>query len=1766
VVYKATAEDEDLGLTCPLGPGLNTRCPCATITYSLRGDVDKAFTIHESSGQLSLRDGVRLRPARHYQLQIIASNSNVSELGVSVRSLSATQTLTILVHSDDKLQDLLHQNSEAMPVKTEDPVDYEIYQERLKEEEEEYRLAERDTEEDNPVLMFEPQALQRRKRDAAGDTDEVGSTKLEFTRLTTLPGAPLTPGDSLDYELKIILPKLDTAMDLIVEVFVMDPVSGITPMALCNLDVSDIGAMITDETDTALDIAQVRADIERVTNTQFNSFPDRIKINFGKVKNSDTYTAGSTTYGPSTITVTFSALVIINPSYTNTTVMVTAGAEYSDQEYISVSTDSIDADLTAGTYASTLNIPTASFTSKQYEAVTFEVDAEVKHPFADLLFEVSSGDAFLDQFSVTQVGIVTAGLGNKWTCTNSDYFSIKYYKSVSGITNHRAVFSMKLMMMNGQDTTGGYAMKFFVTIYVNDAIVGDVLNVQIGMVVGTDEVAAPSDVTITVDAGGVLATSGVSPTLDTEVAMTLTEVEAPGAVTWALPFNIPSGDTAEIECTIEAGSGDKICGVVYGKVGANIAFLPDLSTAVAYADNKATVKMIISSTGSLTGTDVDKLNLEVTVQYSGVPTVASVTCTGGGSATLTATAGSKGTTDLSGTATVLPVANDGWYEGSQAGLTVTLNFPDGGAPYDSVMVEGAGDLDLTTWGARLCKAWVESAGKAVPCIAGTISTINDGVIPAKAKTASIFDDGFTMNMGPACGTDRTPNGLPEDYEVVVKMVFDIPKTQAFTAESFNMSVGISMGATQDKIFTGWDSAGTSTAAPVYSDVAPILAIRMRPTTILDPEVPTLIQVVMKTPPGSVGDFSLTALVDDVNNIAICRILILHIGSSFPCIDPELYDKESDPYHPNTVTHDSIDPAVSATLELGPLRNTGSGSMYDGKVADEDSILVGVLLKGVALGGSGILTVSLAAPGLATITETETLSISSTPMDGTVPLPAVLPSGTDGNAYAHEGVMKLVDIPLKIPVDYKEVVTVTVSSTAITDIKICMIGVFTVGKNIPCLLPHMAISTDTSVEGAKTEWQVEIPGICYYSVSNNTADNTILVRVGATLLKDGGPSADLSIVVTESTVDMPAVVFSLTKVAGPFTPPPFAVQDIVVVPNDTTVTTVAPGDRVNVAIRIKLPIDAVVPLEVGVMTPSEDGRAFATVHGFQLEGGSNLGCLLESLEYTSELTQNSSLATPLVHISQTDTMLVDLGVITNHGLSYIQKKNTTEDDEVVFTAEILIADHPTAIDGYLIDVKFAIKVGAEAIIVFPKNLIMDRTGTLEIKLLTELIVTNLEPTPFTQGDQVLLTLRVSHTNESSLEANDPKIRLLMPKYMGYTATDTYTPNITGTPTYNKYLDITMDYLFFTDILEAKLTLTVDPDSKIPNGLGVVNATTLLRIVCTTNVEPAFKYCSSTSYVVYNVDGGDCLDNLQLDTLDDCRFTASSAIDSTAAPHEVKSTGWMPAVRSSSTIKHYLTVDLGSSARVVQLSFTAVAGTLSVKTFKIQFSHNGLIFKDACANIIDVDGTGVVSLPGECRFQARFVRLVIVSASDGLGAAAVTDLSSQKIGVKFSNWKGCVINSNPVLEACVTFLTTPLSNDVKSYRHAAFDTSNNFVYFCDISGKKDGAMVCFCSSDGLTWNALPSYVKYLVGYDAATGRMYAMDRKDRAMIASSDCVNWSIVADSLKAGLVASATPPVNIPGKPSGELTPVAIGGGWTADFNGMSLGGTVHAKWADCCT
>lgn len=63
---------------------------------------------------------------------------------------------------------------------------------------------------------------------------------------------------------------------------------------------------------------------------------DRAILNFGSLKNTAPADSGADK-SDSTIKITFRASLIVNTAYTNTTAIVTAGAEYDNQNYVWVS-------------------------------------------------------------------------------------------------------------------------------------------------------------------------------------------------------------------------------------------------------------------------------------------------------------------------------------------------------------------------------------------------------------------------------------------------------------------------------------------------------------------------------------------------------------------------------------------------------------------------------------------------------------------------------------------------------------------------------------------------------------------------------------------------------------------------------------------------------------------------------------------------------------------------------------------------------------------------------------------------------------------------------------------------------------------------------------------------------------------------------------------------------------------------------------------------------------------------------------------------------------------------------------------------------------------------------------------------------------------------------------------------------------------------------------------------------------------------------------
>nr|XP_045612843.1 uncharacterized protein LOC123767314 [Procambarus clarkii] len=1836
VVYKAVAEDEDLGLTCPLGPGINTRCPCATIHYTIydsNKEVHNLFTIHETSGLILLRPSAKLEPGRHYNVEIVASNTNDSKREPD-HPMFDVQVLTVVVHKDDTLQDLLHQDvlpdnvpmvnnvvsdtvgigydgqeqddndpqhqsdddtantsndndqsreetqSGDESLQSSDPSSVQSNVEshaqsslsKSRYEEHSYSMAGAPyhssplndyTDIDDSSLM-EPETLVRKKRYASGPTGSIGDANLTLT-LTSPSISSLQPGNTLAYRLDIALPVLTTAIDLVAEIFVMDAVSGITPFALCDVTVTTIGSKITDATGAAITPSAIP--VVNKLNANFGTFYDRAVIDFGQVKNGATYSAGQTDLSDSTISITFTATLITNTAYTNNTVVITAGAEYDNESMVWVSQETYSYSMATVTYPQAVTL-TSPASVAQYSGGSFTITAFITDPFDQFLLEVYTVDQIYDRFTVSQVFLLSQGAN--FACMLPNNIVTTYYDSVSGKTVHRATFSTLLIAkfldysaLTAAVTDTNYQLVFGFNIFVTDAQVGDVLNVGVGIVVGTSTVWS-STAQVSVTAGAAPVSSAA--TWGTVQPVTSTAVALQGTATWGFTVTIPSGQNSLVDCTATPGAGASVCGFNYGFVGANIAFIPKLyENVVNGSSGSLSFSLNFNSTGVFTTTGANDITFEVSVQYStATPPTTSLSCVGGVSGTLTATSGTAGTGDMSGTVKSL-VTDVTWYAGSQAGLLVTLNFTGGGVPYSSLVLEAAGDLSKTTWGARACNARVISAGKAVPCIAGSMGFTNDAVILQPAMSTSVFNDGIEMSLGPGCGTNRISPGSPSDYMVKIMLTYDLPPLQpAAVAGAFNLSVGISLASSL--IWTGWESFTYTAAAPTGTP-AVVFAISPVPTvTTLTPGVPTLVQVLLKIPPGSVGTYTIVFSVDNVLIISLCKIIIMNVGANFPCVDSNPYFKETIPYQPTTVVHSPTAWGLSATLNFGVLRNLGNGSLYPSNIGDDDSIVMGVLMKGVTA-GTGTLTATLSNFGAVVTPSTTIFTVSSTPPNtGTVI--SVTVAGVDGTATAYEGVMKLVDFSLAVPVGYGKDVSATITNNDAATFSICFAAVYSAGVNLPCLIPSETTSNKTVSTPAQEVMDVQLKSVCYYPSTNNVSDSVAVLRVGAMFLPTLGTTATLSFVLTENGVAQAPVTFVITKTATAFNTT-VNTTGMMIQPVNNGTQYVTPGMRTWIGIAFTIPRGVTTNVEVAVMTPTDSGRAYATVHGFRFDtslAGKNLGCLLSNCMYYNPLIiQNSSTVIPMIHESQTDTLSTNLMYITNTELTYMYHTYQVQDDQMWFEADIWVADHPNATTGSIININFAVKAGNKIfVIVIP--LTLDKTATQIFKIVTDIFLTDNTTTLFSQNNQVGLTLRAYHViNESTQEVNNAAVRLLKPVYLGMVpGVDDCVANITGNLTKLDYIDYDFDYLFFTDILEMNCTLTMDPNSTMPKGLGVVNATTLMRIVGCSNTNPTLMYCGNTSYVSYQLNGIDCTDPLGAPTFTACQVTASSAIDSTTGPLTAfTGPGWSPPVRAGAQWEEYITLDFLRVTRVTRITMQQVAGTLSVSTFKLQYSSSGQLFVDACDVVISVPTSGVVDLPSECRFESRFGRLIILSVSSSLGGAAVPT-GTTPVAVRFSDWYGCYLSNTS--SVCPGTLSTILSTDATRWRHAAYDAANAFLYFCDVDLIASNGLKCFCTADGATWNALPSYIGRLVGFDAATKMMYAVDKKGMSMVSSSDCVNWSIVATATAATVNTTVTPPTAVPGKAAASLGTVTVGGTWTADFTGLLLGGQYKAKWANCCS
>ncbi|ROT83512.1 hypothetical protein C7M84_023308 [Penaeus vannamei] len=79
IVYRSWSTDEDLGLTCPLGPGNSARCPCAAVAYQLFAPPgDHHFQLDAVTGFLTRNTSMSLEDGKTYTYKIMVQSEDES--------------------------------------------------------------------------------------------------------------------------------------------------------------------------------------------------------------------------------------------------------------------------------------------------------------------------------------------------------------------------------------------------------------------------------------------------------------------------------------------------------------------------------------------------------------------------------------------------------------------------------------------------------------------------------------------------------------------------------------------------------------------------------------------------------------------------------------------------------------------------------------------------------------------------------------------------------------------------------------------------------------------------------------------------------------------------------------------------------------------------------------------------------------------------------------------------------------------------------------------------------------------------------------------------------------------------------------------------------------------------------------------------------------------------------------------------------------------------------------------------------------------------------------------------------------------------------------------------------------------------------------------------------------------------------------------------------------------------------------------------------
>lgn len=498
-------------------------------------------------------------------------------------------------------------------------------------------------------------------------------------------------------------------------------------------------------------------------------------------------------------------------------------------------------------------------------------------------------------------------------------------------------------------------------------------------------------------------------------------------------------------------------------------------------------------------------------------------------------------------------------------------------------------------------------------------------------------------------------------------------------------------------------------------------------------------------------------------------------------------------------------------------------------------------------------------------------------------------------------------------------------------------------------------------------------------------------------------------------------------------------------------------------------------------------------------GSNIGCVYEneSLALKFDRKFNSSINTCQVHHGQ-----LDLGTVTNTGLSYGTGTNIEGDDHILIEVDLRINDNIPDSLGSVFPISIGAKV-ADYIVIYEKNISLTRTGYERPDL--EIIATY--NSTFSTSSLIVVDAILKHSNMTSATAINATAYFYLPPYLEYKSIQS---NVTHSgPVFREgVVEIQFDEVLMCDVINMQLTLEPNQTTTVPLDILTENTMVAYEVSSFMAHTPASVYPSDQvfdtplqylnfSVTVTKVGVCDLPLGMTSGHIDDCQLDGSIENDPARPPSHGRYNGnsaWRPFSRGPTFSKfRYFQVFFGNKTLVNKIVMQKGAGyTHHPSQLSLRYSNDGYSWQTAETVAVSTPFAETTIYP-QRQTQARFMR-VYIDKDDTING------EPPDIGLKFEFF-GCYLSGE--------YTTTSVCNAAPSniypndFYFRSFHALNGKVMMCDINPTdKDLKQHCHFSVDGATWTAMDGRVASLLGHESTKNIFFAYDNDQRSTLMSED----------------------------------------------------------------